>query len=250
MVYWNLVICYSDDYRTVESSYNSMVWRDIIKQDLADPIKYRVEPGSSAKSMLVRRLEVDINGNSGTMPILADPDSDWPDKKDEYIQMVKDWIDAGALDQHGRPPAGKNYAPVLMGLAGYKGGVLLPRARNHDPIDVPEGTGTIEIWFGFDDDQSAQADLSILQLDTSSHAWEFSNVNRIPITYQSTPKNEIGFDYNPRDHYHKAVINLSNRKAGEVIWMRAQVSDGNSEPWLPSRYSLFSQKTYAAIRIK
>jgi len=92
---------FEPDFRTVESSYNTLVNHPIIKNDPQNSFEVRVLPGDAAASQLVTRLEKDIDDNSGIMPLIIEPDSDWPEKREEYIQNIKDWIAAGAKDALG-----------------------------------------------------------------------------------------------------------------------------------------------------
>ena len=92
---------FEPDFRTVESSYNTLVNHPIIKNDPQNSFSVRVLPGDIAASQLVTRLEKDIDDNSGIMPLVIEPDSDWPEKREEYIQNIKDWIAAGAKDALG-----------------------------------------------------------------------------------------------------------------------------------------------------
>jgi hypothetical protein len=240
---------FEPDFRTVESTYNSLINRAIIKQDTADPITFRVFPGNSAKSMLVRRLEVDLNGNSGAMPLVVEPNSDWPANKLNYIELIKQWIDSGALDQNGNPPQLLNYPPELLGVAGYKNGNLLPRSRFQDPIEVNAGSGSIEVWFAYSDDKTPLGSLGTLQVYTSKHAWDYTSSSSVSMSYVSSPKTEDGFKREPVEFYHKVVIDLSSYVSGEVIWLRTTVDDGNTTISLPGEYSSFKAKTYAAIKI-
>jgi hypothetical protein len=92
---------FEPDFRTVQSTYNTLVNQPIIKNDPQGTFSYRVVPGNVAASQLVARLEYDIDGTSGVMPLAVEPDSDWPVKRQEYIQHLKDWIAAGAPDPSG-----------------------------------------------------------------------------------------------------------------------------------------------------
>lgn len=241
---------FEPDFRTVESSYNSLINRAIIKQDTSDPQIFRVVPGNSSKSMLLKRLLVDINGNSGKMPILVDPGSDWLSKKDEYIDLVKQWIDSGALDQHGNPPPPLDYPPVLVGVAGYLNGSLIKRPRFQDPMEVPEGTGNVEIWFAYTDDKTPLSDLGTLEVYTSKNPRDYSGATATSMSYTSAFKTENGFSRDPVDFYHKVTLDLSSYVSGEVIWIRTKIDDGNTTLELPGRFSLFTLKTYTAIKIK
>ena len=88
---------FEPDFRTIESSYNTLVNHPIIKNDLSGTYEVRVKPGNPGQSVLVARLTFDIDGNSGIMPLIVDTGSDWVEKKEAYIQNVKDWIQNGAM---------------------------------------------------------------------------------------------------------------------------------------------------------
>ena len=87
---------FEPDFRTLESTYNTLVNHPVIKNDPANSFTFRVVPGDVDASQLVARLTYDIDGNSGIMPLALEPDSDYTAKKEEYIQNVKDWIAGGA----------------------------------------------------------------------------------------------------------------------------------------------------------
>lgn len=92
---------FEPDFRTVESSYNTLVNHPVIKNDAQGSFSFRVVPGDVTASQLINRMTVDIDGNSGVMPLALEPDSDYPDRREEYIQNVKDWVAGGAKDIFG-----------------------------------------------------------------------------------------------------------------------------------------------------
>ncbi len=87
---------FEPDFRTINSTYNTLINQPIIKNDPQGSYTYRVIPGNSQQSQLMARLTVDIDGQSGIMPLVTEPDSDWPEKANDYIDNIKTWIDAGA----------------------------------------------------------------------------------------------------------------------------------------------------------
>jgi len=95
---------FEPDFRTIESSYNTLVYQPIIKNNPAGQYEYRVVPGDPAASVLINRLTVDIDGLSGIMPLVTDPGSDWGVNKQAYIDRIRGWIAAGAKDAYGNPP--------------------------------------------------------------------------------------------------------------------------------------------------
>ena len=87
---------FEPDFRTLESTYNTLVNHPVIKNDPANSFTFRVVPSNVDASQLVARVTYDIDDNSGIMPLSLEPDSDYNEKREEYIQNIKDWITAGA----------------------------------------------------------------------------------------------------------------------------------------------------------
>lgn len=87
---------FEPDFRTIEGTYNTLVNHPVIKNDSENTYTFRVVPGNVDASQLVARVTFDIDGNSGIMPLAIDPDSDYEEKREEYVQNIKDWISAGA----------------------------------------------------------------------------------------------------------------------------------------------------------
>ena len=87
---------FEPDFRTVSSSYNTLVNQQCIINDANNSYEFRVKPGAPENSLIIARLTSFIPNSSGVMPLEVDPDSDWKEKKEEYIQNIKDWIKKGA----------------------------------------------------------------------------------------------------------------------------------------------------------
>jgi len=92
---------FEPDFRTVESAWNTLLFRPPIKNDSAGSFQSRVVPGNADLSMLWYRLTVNLGGNSGIMPLVVDPGSDWHEKKAMYLENIRTWINQGAKDQFG-----------------------------------------------------------------------------------------------------------------------------------------------------
>ncbi len=95
---------FEPDFRTIESSYNTLVNHPIIKNDPQGSYQLRVVPGNPDASVLMARLTFDIDGNSGVMPLVIEPDSDWEQTSETHIQNVRKWIQDGAKDVFGNSP--------------------------------------------------------------------------------------------------------------------------------------------------
>ncbi len=238
---------FEPDYRTVESSYNTMVGQPIIKNDEMNPLTARVTPGNAKTSMLVRRMKVDLNGNSGIMPLVTEPGSDWGDKKDEYIKNIETWINNGALNQEGDAPTSSNYPVQLNGVAAKVGGNAASRSSFYNPINV--SGSSVELWFSFSDDNLTPDQLSKLSLDLSIKANDFDSSFVQSLTYVATPWTTMGYLREDVDYHHKAVVDLSSWNSGDVIWVRTRVSDGVNDSEIPNDNSLFRAKQYATLRL-
>ena len=55
---------FEPDFRTIESSYSTLVYQPIIKNNSTETYQYRVKPGESDKSVLYARLLADASGIS------------------------------------------------------------------------------------------------------------------------------------------------------------------------------------------
>ena len=95
---------FEPDFRTVESTYATLVNHPVIKNDGGSTYAARVVPYDADGSMLWRRLNEDLPASSGIMPLEVDVGSDWYSKKTEYLNNIKTWINNGARDQFGNTP--------------------------------------------------------------------------------------------------------------------------------------------------
>ncbi len=240
---------FEPDFRTIESSYNTIVSQPIIKQDEMNPLTARVTPGNASTSMLIRRIMVDLGGNSGKMPLLTEPDSDWPSKKVEYIKNIENWINNGAINQDGDTPTSSNFPVQLKGIAAKVNGSFVSRSGKYGPLNVPGGASQIELWFAYEDDGLTPDQLSGLSLDLSLNANFFDSTNLQSISYTSSPEVVTGFFGEDESFYHKATINLSNWQSGDVVWIRTWVTDGVNYSELPNDKSLFLAKQYSTFRL-
>ena len=223
---------FEPDFRTIESTYNTLVHHPIIKNDPQGSFSVRVTPGNAAKSILWNRLNVDIDGQSGIMPLALEPDSDWPSKKDEYLGNIKAWIDEGAKDMFGNSPVAGNIQPSMKGVIAFAngGGTPLTRDAGTGHIAIPGGTNSLEIWVSLTDDVTAPQNLGFNKAKFATEINGFDGVSDQNMQVVSTPKNELDFFGAPADYYHKVTINPNDFAADARIFMRIYVKD----PGLPN----------------
>ena len=101
---------FEPDFRTVQSSYNSLVYHPIIKNNFAGEFTYRVVPGDTALSVLHERLTncCFVNQND-RMP----QDNIGNSLSQEDLEKVANWILAGAKDITGAIPNEPNSLPNI-----------------------------------------------------------------------------------------------------------------------------------------
>lgn len=242
---------FEPDFRSIESSYSTLVQRTVIKKDTGNKWAFRVMPGNADLSMLFHRLTEDLNGNSGIMPLVVEPGTDWTTKKDQYIQNIKTWINNGAKDAFGKSPVNGDLPPQIIGFAAFPSGNSNPLGRSgkYEPIGVPAGTGSVDLWFSFADDKTAQGSLTSNALNFTIDPIDFSSNGKSPLTLSTAKilKSLYGDDV---QYMYKYTINLASYKKDDVIWLRVYTSDGkNGITQLPGPLSVFSLKKYMAIKI-
>ena len=85
---------FEPDFRTIESTYQTLVYQEVIKNDTLGSFKFRVIPHNTDESWLIERL-VTNDPILGQMPLYAVPLN--------YTEMenIKAWINKGAPDAFG-----------------------------------------------------------------------------------------------------------------------------------------------------
>jgi hypothetical protein len=109
---------FEPEFRSVGSAYNSIVNHPCISNTPDYAYRHRVVPGNADSSFMLLRMVEDVVNTSGIMPAAIDPDSDWEENQDYYIEKIRQWINSGAKDMYGNPaPAAEaNMPPLCMGL--------------------------------------------------------------------------------------------------------------------------------------
>lgn len=242
---------FEPDFRTIESTYNSLVNRPVIKNTVDDTYTARVLPGNADGSMIMHRLTVDLNGNSGIMPLSLEEGSDWVQKKTEYIDNIKTWINNGAKDQFGNTPGNLDFKPEMQGFVGfYNGSTLANRSGTLKPMQVPLSAGGVEVWVAYKDDNTAIGSFTenTLKYGIAPYGWDTAKVVNMQLI--GSPKKEKGILKTDVEFYHKAYIPFTGLQSGDVLWVRTYVSDNvNGVTELPNDNSLITLKEYFTIQI-
>lgn len=245
---------FEPDFRSIESSYNSLINRLATNTDPQNPqFQKRVVPGDPDNSMLLHRILTYIQGSQGQMPLTTDPGSDWPDKKLEYIQNITNWIKDGAKDQFGKSASGSDFKPQLGGLIVFANGSSTPLPHaNYTPVEVPSGTSSIKIMMAFTDDKTAVNQFGTTTLNYSLNPNDYTGTEKNMVT-ESSAYTAKGYQGTMVDYWHSITLQVNTLGAmpNDVIWIRTQTTDNvNPAVYIPEATTSFNIKKYLAIRIK
>jgi len=218
---------FEPDFRTIESAYNMLVLQPVIKNNPAGTFDFRVVPGQPDASVLISRLMIDIDGQSGIMPLAVDAGSDWETKKAEYIQNVRTWILNGAKDMFGNGPTSSNLQPQLSGVFITVSGNAAPLPRNvqSGAVVVPEGTASIDVYFSFSDDATPINELGYLKCKTGASLNDFSGFAEMDLLAVA-PVSQNGYSGGPVSYTHKVTLNCAGLPALQQQFLRVYLQDG------------------------
>ena len=223
---------FEPDFRTIEGSYNQLVYHNVIKNDATNSFSYRVVPNDTTLSWLYERI---TTGNSvlGKMP-LYDVLQSW------QIKAVEKWIMDGAKDIFGNSSSVPNYEPSSAGMLAYLNnvsGTRLDTARDNvvSPIKLPPSS-TVELWFLLYDSDASGAfipgySLTHNKVKISEHPFDFTastsyNMTVLPaLTPQILPLPFSGAGNAP--YYQSLTINTSLFTPGKTYYIRLNVKDAS-----------------------
>lgn len=242
---------FAPDFRSIESSYNTLVWSDIINNDPTNPLDFRVEPGNADASMILKRLTSFVPNTSGMMPLEVSPESDWNEKKEIYIQNLKDWINEGAKDILGNASNTVNLKPQLTGFYITNAGSTTPFPRNvNGVILVPSSTTSIDLYIGISDKETATNLLTVNELNLSIAQSDFSLAQTYALNIIA-PVSNTGYSGTNTSFYHKVSISNINSlwNIDQYVFIKAIVNDGvNPNSNLPGENTLDHIKSYYSFK--
>ena len=216
---------FEPDFRTIESSYNTLVFHDIIKNNPAGTYEYRVKPESLSESILWLRLNEDIDGISGIMPLDAfyDPESEWNANKAEHLGNISTWIMNGAFDMFGNAPGGNNQQPGIAGIYAEADGNPCDQVNR---INVPTGSQNVSVWFAIHDKETAVTNLEFNKVEMSGKiGFEDTASTWFDLQTLGTPVTHASFLNEPADFQHKFSFDANTFAPDSTYYMRVYVKD-------------------------
>ncbi|HQX44383.1 MAG: hypothetical protein IPP06_05985 [Saprospiraceae bacterium] len=237
---------FDPDFRTLESSYNTLVFRESIKKD--GKYLYRVKPYSLDSSAILARLNGIV---APQMPIQIEPDSDWNKRKDHYISLVRRWIESGAPAIDGSiPKAGLPQIRLKGCLAMIGDTAFLERRPFSGPLLLDSLRDSLYLYFSFGHD--AQNPLSFtnnkISLHPNPHVFD-STVVTLDLETGFPSFRMIGLYGDSVIYTHRVLINpnmlMSNHRE---LYFRTYLKDQlNPLSEIPAQKAIFSMKKYMSI---
>ncbi|MFN8285297.1 MAG: hypothetical protein U0V74_01015 [Chitinophagales bacterium] len=230
---------FEPDFRTPQSSFSTLVYAPIVKNNAANDFKYRVIPFDTAYSVLYERITnccfVNINDrmpqdNIGT----ALPDSS--------IKLVAQWIMHGARDMFGNVPEFPNAEPTIVGylaastdLQTFYSNTRLDSVP-YNPFVLPVSVSSFYVGFQVQDDSTALNMLQFNKLKISTNADDFSSATVVPAVFFNLGGQQAWI----------ATVNPTSMPVGDTLFMRYYVNDGDhpSNTEFPRTESPFPYKSY------
>jgi hypothetical protein len=238
---------FEPDFRTVQSSYATLVFHPIIKNNTANAFKYRVIPNDTAKSLLYERITncCFVNAND-RMP----QDNIGQSLPSQDIADIADWIMKGAKDMFGNPPQFPNTRPKVINYLAFKSDFTVAYSLDtayreqgliYMPFRMPNNTD-VTIAFQVTDDSTAVSALQINQMKLSTDPDNFSNPIAVKSCYYFSA---------PQGEFWATTFNTNTLPNNQVLYMRYYVRDNHPQNItefphgdLPMYY-----KTYASFKI-
>ena len=218
---------FQPDFRTIYSSYNTLVLHDVIQNDAQQSFKYRVDPGHPATSLLHERLTNFMENTSGIMPLAVDEDSEWNTDSSLFKKLIFDWIKKGAPDSYGNLPGSVNQKPQVIGIMAFSSGnTTNPYTRKSgglSPISIPEAAA-IDVWFAFSDDKTDPANLKLTTLKSSYELYNFKGSPEYILTKGSSISGKDFWD-NTVSFTHKTTLSFPSDTIGTYIFLRTYLMD-------------------------
>lgn len=235
---------FEPDFRTIESSYHSMVYRVPIKND--GSLTYRVDPGSPNTSAILNRMSGTIQP---PMPIEIEPDGDWLEKEEEYMENVRNWIENGALDLAGNSPEPDVVKPSLVGAVAMFDGEVLGRQDGYGSIRIPDSVEVMELYLSFDTLNNPESFTNNELAFGNEIDGEFQEVISIEMEVMLNPIYQFGLYGTLTQFTHRAEIDLNGLQLLEdSYYMRARVQDGTQPiTEIPANNGLYFIKEYMSF---
>ncbi len=239
---------FEPDFRSVHSSYSTMVYHPIVKNNVANDFTYRVVPGNTAQSVLYERITncCFVNQND-RMP----QDNIGVPLPEEDVADIADWINKGARDPYGNPGRLPNAKPTVNFFVAFKADFSEFYSTDEsnridgiaiNPFLMPNNT-SVTIAISVEDDSTLVKDLKLNQLKLSTEMNDFTNAIVKTCTYFSVPG---------QGEFWLTTFNTNTLATEQTYYLRYFVHDGNPQNLTEFPYDELPDfyKSFAAFQIR
>jgi len=233
---------FEPDFRSVQSSYSTLVYAPIVKNNDAGDFTYRVVPGDTALSVLHERVTNCCFVNADDrMP----QDNIGTGLPQTDINNISSWILNGAQAANGSNPMRPDLQPVvalyitLNTTFNYEYSQLSNRVDSliFNPFMLPDSVDSFYFVTFPEDDITPLADLQVNTLKVSANKDDFTNAQSFQAVY---------FDIPGEQPVWLVTVNASAFQVGQTYYMRYYVNDGQhtEDAEFPQNTSIDPYKTY------
>lgn len=242
---------FEPDFRTSASSYSTLVYHPIIKNNLNEDFEFRVIPNDTTASVLHERLtNCCFVNQDDRMP----QDNIGTPMEAELIQRIENWIMNGAPDMFGQVNHPPDQAPLVSFFLAYD--TLVPPIADlsatsnrvdgvyYNPFIINQSDPTHDVFHMIvfvEDDSTEVADLQINKVVCSYDENDFSPTAP---GYQEYTGVHFANALNPDESFWIADVNSHDFAADQLVFMRYYVSDGGNSVEFPVDESIYQFKTY------
>jgi hypothetical protein len=237
---------FEPDFRTVESTYSTLVYHPVVKNTQDGAFRYRVVPGHVDASWLHERLTTD-NQTLGRMPLYKAP------LTDGELSALKAWINKGAPDLYGTAATLPNTQPRLRGVAAfidtagiaYRVDTLRDNSLTYSPFFVLHNR-RLTLWFDLADDSTSVDRLTGNRLLLALQRSDFSNAKTFPATYDAAGRTIEDF-YGPGQaatFHWRLQLHTGQFPRAVLVFLRYEAGD----PDHPAPVTTPHDSTEAAIQ--
>lgn len=226
---------FEPDFRTVEGSYNTLVYHPVVKNDANGTFEYRVVPGDVNQSWLINRL-MTSNDTLGRMPLYAEPLT-W-----DEVKEFSDWIMAGAPDARGNLPIEPNEVPRFEWYVAFSGDMDWNNTRidnNRDAWEFPFPAAvddTIRLVFRMNDDMTEPSSFPNVKVWLSDN-YDYNNA----VSYNSNYLT---------GSYWNLMFPPNTFNVGDTNYFYLEFSDGTHDVMAPEFDSPWWYKDHCSFYIE
>lgn len=217
---------FEPDFRTPQSTYATLVYHPIVKNDADTSFVYRVIPYKPLESVLHERI---------TNCCFVNQDDRMPQDNIGVplpatdVQAIKNWITDGAKDMFGNVAIYPNLEPTISPFFGavdaatYQINYAVETNRidsvGYNTFYLPQNTNVI-FFFKVEDDSTAYSQLLVNQMKMSFDPDDFSTATALTATYYHIPPPNT-------NDFFGVTVNTSTLPQNQVVYVRYFVNDGD-----------------------